>query len=105
MASLELKRGDSLVLDCTARESVRGPAIDLSGWTIRSQIRDRRDALLADLSAAILDAAAGSFRLTGPATSTWAPGSYRMDIEYTDPGGRVVSTETLEVRVIEDVTR
>jgi hypothetical protein len=103
---IEIKRGDTLALDCQALSAPKTPQ-SLAGWTIRAQIRDRAKAMLADLMVTIEDAAEGRYVLTAGSeiTAAWATGPARMDIEYTDPGDVVQSTETLIVDIIEDVTR
>lgn len=104
---LELKCGDTLDLDCQALEAEAGPARDLTGWSLRSQVRSHAGALLAELAVAVTDATEGRYTLTAPAatTATWAPGQARMDIEYTDPAGVVQSSETVVVHVLADETR
>jgi len=105
--TLDLKRGDTLILDCQALQASGGPAQSLAGWRVRSQVRSPQHGLLAELQAAVTDPAAGRFTLGAPPslTAAWPLGPARMDIEYTDPAGVVQSTETLIVNVIADETR
>jgi hypothetical protein len=108
MPTIEIKRGDTFDLECTAYESLDGPARSLAGWSIRSQVRSQSGALLTELVVTMTDVATGSYRLSlgpGSNTSTWSVGVYAMDIEYTDPDGVIQSTETLAVSVIRDETR
>lgn len=104
---LDLKRGDTLALDGQALTAAAGPPLDLSGWTLRAQVRSLTDMLLAELTVVVTDATAGRFTLTAAAgvTATWAPGLARMDLQYNDPAGVVQSTETVELVVLPDVTR
>lgn len=104
---LEIKRGDSLALDCQALADDGVTPIDITGWTLRSQIRNARDGLLAELSVTLTTPAEGRYSLTAAlgATATWSPGSAEMDIEYEDPAGLVQSTETVPVLILRDVTR
>jgi hypothetical protein len=107
MTTLQIKRGDTLDLDCRVYEYAGGPALNLSGWTIRSQVRKRSGALVEVLVVTITDAAQGRYTLSAPAAKTalWTPDQARMDIEYTDPSGVVQSTETTTLDIIADVTR
>jgi hypothetical protein len=98
-----LKRGDTFVVEATLSQG--GAPQDLSGWSIRSQVR-RGSRLVADLAVEYVDRAAGVYRLSAPeGTTEWPLGTLRSDIEYTMPGGAVASTETFEFECIEDVTR
>ena len=104
---LELKRGDTLALDCQALEAEAGPARDLTGWSLRAQVRNHAGALLAELAVTVTDATEGHYSLVAPAatTATWAPGQAAMDIEYTDPEGVVQSSETVVIHLLADETR
>lgn len=104
--SVTHKRGDSLSWSCAYADAA-GTAIDLTGYTILAQLRDRDDALLAALTVANRNDAGGTFDLTAAAavTDDWSPGSYVCDVELTSSGGTVRSTETFVVRVIADVSR
>lgn len=108
MAAVVLKRGDTLLLTCTFLTG--GTAVDLTGYTILSQARKcGNGGLLADLTIVILNqvTSTGKFTVgqTAAQTALWAPGSYLMDIQYTDPLGFVRSTETVELEIVEDITR
>ena len=104
---LEIKRGDSLALDCQALTADGVTPLDLTGWLIRSQVRNAREGLLADLTVTITAAEEGRYHLAAAAsvTATWTPGQAEMDIEYEDPQGLVQSTETLPLQIQRDVTR
>lgn len=104
---LGIKRGDSLVLDCQVLTTDGVTPLDLTGWLIRSQVRNVKEGLLADLTVTITGAEEGRYSLAAAAsvTATWSPGPAEMDIEYEDPQGLVQSTETLPVQIQRDVTR
>ena len=104
--TIEVKRGDTFSLDCQVFEADGVTPTDITAWTIRSQVRTTAGALLTSLTAAITTAADGEYTLTAlPVdTATW-PRAARMDIEYTDSGGVVLSTETLALDVVRDITR
>jgi hypothetical protein len=101
--SISVKRGDTFTLDFALTESDGTTPLDMTGWTVRSQVR-RRKTLVADLVFTAIDAAAGTFRLACADTTDWPRGELQSDIEYTDLSGRVISTETYTIEVLEDVT-
>lgn len=103
METLRAKVGDTFSLDCT-RTDAGGDAVDLTGVTIRSQMR--RAATAIDLTVSAVNLAEGRFALTASAADTadWVPGLYKCDVEFVD-GSTVASTETFSVLLDEDVTR
>jgi hypothetical protein len=104
--TIEVKRGDTFSLDCQVFEADGVTPTDITAWTIRSQVRTTAGALLTSLTAAITTAADGEYTLTALPVDTAAwPRAARMDIEYTDSGGVVLSTETLALDVVRDITR
>jgi len=102
-ATISFKRGDTLVLNNTVR--VNGAVTNITGWTIRCQLRDNQGQLVAALTPTITNAVAGEYKLQSPtATTGWATGKLRADIEYTTAAGQIVSTDTFYVSVVPDVT-
>ena len=99
-----IKPGDTLFLECTVTEDDGTTPLNLTGWTIASQVRTKRGLLLADLTVDLHTPIAGQYSLRTDATTTWPTGMAEMDISYSDSGGRVMSTETLIVHVEHDVT-
>lgn len=101
---LRVKRGETLALEC----ALEG---DLTGWTVRSQIRTPNDRLLAecDVSPLVYDAAEDMTRYTltvsETLTATWAVGGAEGDIMYIDPEGIVQLTETFAIPIERAVTR
>lgn len=105
-AQLTIKRGDDFRMDISLTDpNNNNDPVDITGWTIRSQVRRGKN-LTAELTVAIIDAANGQFRLTAPAsaTETWKVDTHKCDIEFTQPAIGVTSSETFEVIVSEDVT-
>jgi hypothetical protein len=100
---IEQKRGDSFEAYCI-RKDENGDPLDITLTTIRSQIRGK--AFVAELVVTKTDALGGAFALTAEAAATeaWVPGLADWDIEYRDDG-KVVSTRTVQLRIVEDVTR
>lgn len=103
MQKIHHKRGDTFFL--ANRLTQDGAPIDLTGWSVRSHVRDG-DTLVKALTYAVVLAADGQYSLTAaPAdTEDWPVKTLHCDIEYTSPGGTVTSTETFLIVVIKDVT-
>ena len=99
-----IKPGDTLLLQCTVTEDNGTTPLNLTGWTIASQVRTKRGSLLSELTVDLHTPLAGQYSLRSDATATWPTGMAEMDISYTDSGGRVMSTETLLVSIEHDVT-
>ena len=105
MATITHKRGDTFELSATLENS--GNPVDITNFTITSQVRDVADALLQALTVTVTDANAGAFTVSAtPAqTETWSVKTYVCDIEFVEVGGEVNSTETFQINVIKDITR
>lgn len=103
MATITQKRGDTLEWVVTLSES--GAPVDLTSWTILSQIRNGAT-LIDQLTVTVVDAENGQFRLSAtPAeTEAYSAGTFACDIQFTDDSSDVFSTETFQVSVIEDVS-
>lgn len=104
MATITHKRGDTLewVITLTDNEV----AVDITSWTIRSQIR-QGSTLTQALTITKTNAANGIFNITATAaqTSSWSVGSHSVDIEFSDASSVVFSTETFTLRLLEDISR
>lgn len=105
MATITHKRGDTFVLSCTLENE--GVPVDITGWTIASQVRDNSDQLLQALTVTVTSATGGAFDLSAtPAeTETWGVQQYLCDIEFIDQTGEVNSTDTFTLSVLRDITR
>jgi hypothetical protein len=105
MATITHKRGDTFELSCTLENE--GSSVDITNFTITSQIRQSDDTLLQALTVAKTDAANGAFTLSATAaeTETWAAANYECDIEFVDGGGEVNSSQTFTISVLKDITR
>lgn len=97
-----LKRGDTLLIE--GRVKTNGVIQNITGWTIRSQVRDGPN-LVAELSVTYEDRPTGFYRLRGEPTNSWPVKPLRCDIEYTTDTGQIASTETFVVQVQEDITQ
>lgn len=100
MERIPFKRGDSLTLTCTTD-------IDITGWTIQSQVRTESGRLVDTLSVNITQTTpTGLFKLTpNTDTSLWPLGDLYCDIQYTTSANVVVSTDTFIIELVRDETR
>ena len=105
MATITHKRGDTFELSCTLENE--GVAVDITNFTITSQLRLPDDTLLQALTVTVTDAAAGAFTLSATSNETegWGVASYQCDIEFIEGSGEVNSSETFVLNVIKDITR
>lgn len=97
MTTYPVKRGDTFSAVC------QRVGVDITSTTIRSQIRAGSWRQI--LTVVKTNAATGEFTLNATAADTvlWPVGLAIWDIEYTDSGA-VRSTETVNLRIVEDVT-
>jgi hypothetical protein len=97
MTTVPVKRGDTFSAQC------HRVGVDITATTIRSQIR--AGSWMQELTVTKTNAATGEFTLSATATQSklWPIGNATWDIEYTDAGA-VRSTETVKLRIVEDVT-
>lgn len=100
---LNLKRGDTLLIEAALANN--GQPVNITGWSIRSQIR-RNNQLVDDLVVTVTDALMGKYTIASSgSTENWPVAQLRTDIEYTTDTGQIVSTETYYINCVEDVTR
>lgn len=99
-----VKRGDTLLLTCAHLQG--NTPVDLGGWTLASAVRGPSGALVWRFAPRVLDAANGVFELHAAAADTarWPVGLLAADIRYTDPQGRVSTTDTFDIMVLREVT-
>jgi hypothetical protein len=82
------------------------PVTDLTGWTAACQIRTLTGALIADLVVTWLDFNPATLSLTfAGSTQDWPAGTARIDIQFTTPAGKKVSTKPQTFEIVLDVTR
>jgi len=100
------KRGDTFTIACTWK--VQNQPTNISGLTIKSQIRSSAGALVATLRVVADDQIAnpGKYALipTDPDTSKWPLGDAYCDIQIDDQGIDR-SSETFVIPIVEDVTK
>lgn len=103
MAKITHKRGDTLEWVVTLTQD--SAAVDVTNWTIKSQIRTGAT-LLQELTVEKTTPASGEFTLSATAseTSDWPLGTHQTDIELIDDNSFVVSSQTFDVQVVRDIT-
>lgn len=107
MSQIYHKRGDTLSLLCIWKDASGNP-VDLTGYTIASQVRATN--FVDSLTVTITDAVNGKFSVTRTATGTssWpisnSVSRVYCDIQFTT-GTTVISSQTFEVVVLEDITQ
>lgn len=111
MATITTKRGDTWRMTWTYQQADGAP-LDLTGASARLQVRHATTgALLLGVGTAtgelVITPAEGLITLSVPAATMAAlePGNHRMDLELTQSDGSVQSTETLTLKLVEDITR
>lgn len=105
--TIEHKRGDTFRQDVVVK--ISNVAVDITDWTIESMLRDMDKALLETFTVTKTTPASGQYRIEAikDQTALWPVGKAKMDIQYTYPSGGDfrVSSETYDVKIIEDITR
>ena len=102
-AEIEHKRGDTYKIAVVLTESDGTTPIDMTGWTVRSQVR-RRKTLISTLDVTYDDRVNGEFTLSLDDTTDWPVCELSSDIEYTDGNDDVKSSETYTISIIGDIT-
>ena len=103
----EFKRGDDFLIPMTlTNPDNNGSAVDITGWTITSQIRYSRQ-LIDTLDVVITNGPGGAFQISKGYASTimWPTRDLRCDIQFDRPVDGRISSQTFIVRVAEDQTR
>lgn len=107
MSQIYHKKGDTFTLICVWKDALGNP-VDLTSYTIASQVRSIN--FVDTLSVTILEAANGKFSVERAATNTatWPISSNTSrvfcDIQFTT-GATVISSQTFEIVVLEDITQ
>jgi hypothetical protein len=108
MGTLTVKRGDTWIVQF-AWTQPDGAPVDLTDATARLQVRDKTNVVRIDadtVSGTLTVGTNGRVDMLIPAAimETMDPGSYKFDLQITYANGTVQSTETLSLKVIEDMT-
>lgn len=104
----EIKRGSTFEQTITSLDE-NGVAVNLSGWTIESDLKQSPDDTGVLLSFSVDDAylSSGTFEISAtPAQTLSLPADYSLqyDIKYTDPSGSVYYTETMYLKTSRHIT-
>ena len=96
------KRGDTFTAAVTRRDSA-GALVDLTGYTVRSHLRNGSGALIAEFAVAHISTGVVTISATAAQTTLWPIATLKADIEYAS-AGTVQSSETIQISVAEDIT-
>lgn len=77
-------------------------ALDLSGASVKSQIRTNRGKHIDDLDVEL--SPDKTIKLRKQITKDWPIGMAELDVQFTLPGGDIISTGIVHVIVQKDVT-
>lgn len=103
----EFVRGDDFVIPMTLTDPANnGNPVDITGWTIASQVRYARK-LISDLNVTITNGAAGQFSISLPKeqTALWPVRKLKCDIQFDRPVEGRVSSKTFIIDCTEDQTQ
>ncbi len=103
----EFVRGDDFVIPMTLTDpDNNGTPVDITGWTIASQVRYARK-LISDLDVTITNAAQGEFSISLPKeqTAIWPVRKLKCDIQFDRPVEGRVSSQTFIIDCTEDQTQ
>ena len=105
MATIKFKRGDTFDRILLIPEATFADGYFL-GWTVTSQIRTSTGRLIGELTPTWADPAADTrfLQLVNEDTTKWPIGTHEVDAQFVSPTGYILSTETLLVNVLRDVT-
>jgi len=109
----EFTRGDDFSIPMTLTDPANnGTPVDITGWTIASQVRYARR-LISDLDVTITDGAAGQFTIAlpkeqtalWPAGPTGNPRKLKCDIQFDRPVEGRVTSKMFIIECTEDQTQ
>ena len=105
MATIKFKRGDTFDRILLIPEETYPDGYFIN-WTVTSQIRTNTGRLIGNLTPTWADPAADTrfLQLVNNDTTKWPLGIHEMDAQFVSPTEYVLSTETLLVNVLRDVT-
>jgi hypothetical protein len=101
--SLKIKRGDTVELQCQYTNS-EGLPIPLTGYTIKSQIRDNFDNFIDEFLVTVTDELNGIYLLRISDTSAFPVKELFFDVQYSYEQ-TTISTGTQSIIVSKDITR
>ena len=100
---VRMTQGDSFVEELLMEDG-EGDAIDLSGYTFRSQLRRTADnGLVAEFGISVSDSTVT--RSLSPVVTAGLSGTYVHDFQWTDPTGKIRTLLSGEFEIEPEVTR
>lgn len=108
MSRFVFPRGDTFHL--AGEVQVNGVATDMTGWTIRAEVRVRTatgapGALISTLTATWSNAALALIDLLDTSTDDWTLGDAVIDVRLTSPGGTQTTTTKQRFTIEEPATQ
>jgi hypothetical protein len=89
---MAINRGDAFVRAGQFAVAADGINVgDMTGWSVRCQVRTQTGELVEELEFAWLDAAQRLFRLTSGDTTGWPVGTHVFDMQLTTPAGERIT--------------
>ena len=111
MQTIEHKRGTTLSYTAQLSDEDTGAGVDLTGSTVKAELRSRAGLALAATAVVTVDpdqtTHPGRFTLEVDATTTegWTAGDVLLtDVRIVESGGAVRTTATVAISVVERVT-
>ncbi len=102
--AFEHKQGDTLLLIASVPDTFADGYF--AGVTLASQIRDGKDTLVQNLSIEWADPATTRvMRISSDNTTRWPLGDLFFDVQYITASSAIISSKTLIIRCVKDVTR
>lgn len=104
MVTFDHIRGASFLLNWTLEND--GQPVDITQWTIESQLRLSTGELIADLAVNVTNGQEGKFRVYHPhdVQTDWPIADLVGNIKMTDDALTVLPSEWFRVRVFKEVT-
>lgn len=103
----EFTRGDDFKIPMTLTDPANnGVPVDISDWTIASQVRYARK-LISELDVTIINGPLGQFTISLPhaQTALWPVRALKCDIQFDRPVEGRVSSRTFLIDCMEDQTQ
>lgn len=107
MITFRHKRGDGWSRGGVAGiRTPDGALMDLTGWQVRSQARQKEDgALVCEFTCTLVDPITQAYITVQKDTTNWPAVLLLCDVEFRSPSGFPVSTPTFAIDVEEDQTQ
>ena len=94
----------SFVGNVQITDSTTGMPVDLTGFTIRSQMFTFTGKLVDTFIVNWIDVASGTFSHKVGSTAKWTPGEKVFNLVFSSPNGEVISTDTQTIKLVARTT-